>query len=124
MQLGHDISSKAIVPPAKIFGDQRRNSKGWDITDPVTVAEIDAGRNRYKSHQWQGSPVLAVESTSDEVVEVRNPADPDDLVGQIPKPSEPNIHAPMAAARAGSSRGPAGPAGKRAEWTANAADWT
>src|SRR5690554_581624 len=115
MQLGHDISSKAIVPPAKIFGDQRRNSKGWDITDPVTVAEIDTGRNRYKSHQWQGGPVLAVESTSDEVVEVRNPADPDDLVGHITYTSEADIHAAMDAARDGFSQWSAVPAEQRAE---------
>jgi RHH-type proline utilization regulon transcriptional repressor/proline dehydrogenase/delta 1-pyrroline-5-carboxylate dehydrogenase len=115
MQLGHDISSKAIVPPAKIFGEQRRNSKGWDITDPVTVAEIDAGRNQYKTHQWQGGPVLAVESSSDEVVEVRNPADPDDLVGHITYTSEADIHAAMDAARDGFSQWSAVPAEQRAE---------
>ena len=115
MKLGHDISSKAIVPPAKVFGDQRRNSKGWDITDPVTVAEIDAGRNQYKTHQWQGGPVLAVESVSDEVVEVRNPADPDDLVGQITYASEADINAAMDAAQEGFAQWSAVPAEQRAE---------
>ena len=47
----------AIVKPAKIFGEQRRNSKGWDITDPVTIGEINRGRDRYRDFQWQGGPV-------------------------------------------------------------------
>src|SRR5690606_14987220 len=33
-------ANPAIPRPVDIFGAQRRNSKGWDITDPVTLAEI------------------------------------------------------------------------------------
>ncbi|WP_336366126.1 bifunctional proline dehydrogenase/L-glutamate gamma-semialdehyde dehydrogenase PutA [Marinobacter sp. C2H3] len=101
---GRKISSKAIVPPAKIFGDQRRNSKGWDITDPVTVAEIDEGRNAYRTHQWQGGPLLAVDSQSTDVQEVRNPANPEDLVGQITFTSEADIDAALDAAQDGFKR--------------------
>ncbi len=60
-EMGENISSKAIVHPFKLFGAQRRNSKGWDITDPVTVQEIDAGRNAYRHHRWNGGPVIAGE---------------------------------------------------------------
>ncbi|WP_372985649.1 bifunctional proline dehydrogenase/L-glutamate gamma-semialdehyde dehydrogenase PutA [Marinobacter sp.] len=101
LALGENISSKAIVPSAKIFGDQRRNSKGWDITDPVTVAEIEEGRGRFREHQWKGGPVLAVESSSDEVHEVRNPANPDDLVGHITFTSEADISVALDAAQEG-----------------------
>ncbi|BFN14830.1 bifunctional proline dehydrogenase/L-glutamate gamma-semialdehyde dehydrogenase PutA [Marinobacter sp. RI1] len=112
--LGQNLSSKAIVHPSKIFGEQRRNSKGWDITDPVTVAEIDEGRNRYKSHQWKGGPVLAVDSVSDEVVEVRNPANPDDLVGHITYTSEADISSALDAAQEGFKQWSAVPAEERA----------
>lgn len=99
--LGENLSSKAIVHPSKIFGDQRRNSKGWDITDPVTVAAIDEGRNRYKTFQWQGGPVMAVEASGGEVVEVRNPAKPEDVVGQITYASSADISAALDAAQDG-----------------------
>ncbi|GGC75889.1 bifunctional proline dehydrogenase/L-glutamate gamma-semialdehyde dehydrogenase PutA [Marinobacter halophilus] len=113
--LGRDLSSKAIVHPSKLFGEHRRNSKGWDITDPVTVAEIDEGRNRYKTYQWQGGPLLAVPTASDEVQEVRNPADPDDLVGHITYTSKADISAALDAAQQGFSHWSTVPAEKRAE---------
>ena len=114
LDLGRDISSKAIVPPARIFGDQRRNSKGWDITDPVTVAEIEAGRGRFRDHQWQGGPMLAVDAGSSDVHEVRNPANPDDLVGHITFTSEADIDAALDAARTGFERWSAVPVEERA----------
>ncbi len=114
-ELGHDLSSKAIVPPTKIFGDQRRNSKGWDLTDPVTVAELDEGRGRYKTHQWKGGPVMAGSVSGGEVVEVRNPANPDDLVGQVTHASEADVSAALDAAQDGFKNWSAVPAEKRAE---------
>jgi len=99
--LGREVSSRMIVPPSQIFGEQRRNSRGWDITDPVTVAEIEKGRGRFREHQWQGGPVLASEVRGSEVLEVRNPANPDDLVGHITHASEEDIDAALDAASEG-----------------------
>lgn len=100
-KLGRNLASKAIVHPSKIFGEQRRNSKGWDITDPVTVAKIDEGRGRYKTHQWEGGPVFAGTASGGEVVDVRNPANPDDLVGRLTYASEADVSAALDAAQDG-----------------------
>ncbi|WP_417547849.1 bifunctional proline dehydrogenase/L-glutamate gamma-semialdehyde dehydrogenase PutA [Marinobacter segnicrescens] len=97
--LGENLSSKAIVKPAKIFGEQRRNSKGWDITDPVTIGEINRGRDRYRDFQWQGGPVTLNGPAGGDSQEVRNPADPDDLVGQITWASEQDIDVAIDAAQ-------------------------
>ena len=97
--LGENLSSKAIVKPAKIFGEQRRNSKGWDITDPVTIGEINRGRDRYRDFQWQGGPVTVNDPAGGDSQEVRNPADPDDLVGQITWASEQDIDVAIDAAQ-------------------------
>ncbi|MGM0953564.1 MAG: bifunctional proline dehydrogenase/L-glutamate gamma-semialdehyde dehydrogenase PutA [Pseudomonadota bacterium] len=114
-ELGHDLSSKAIVPPPKIFGDQRRNSKGWDLTDPVTVAELDEGRGRYKHHQWQFGPVFAGSASGGETAEVRNPARPEDVVGHITHASEADVDKALDAAQEGFRQWSAVPAEKRAE---------
>ena len=98
LAMGENISSKVIVPPAKLFGDQRRNSKGWDITDPVTLEAIEQGRGQYRSHLWQGGPVIAGEVSGGQQLEVRNPANPDDLVGHITHASEADIETAIAAA--------------------------
>ncbi|PPK50152.1 bifunctional proline dehydrogenase/L-glutamate gamma-semialdehyde dehydrogenase PutA [Marinobacter persicus] len=112
--LGHNLSSKAIVPPAKIFGDQRRNSKGWDLTDPVTIAELDEGRGQYKTHQWELGPVFAGSANGGDVVEVRNPANPDDMVGKITHASEADVNAALDAAQEGFKQWSAVPAEERA----------
>ncbi|WP_020681561.1 bifunctional proline dehydrogenase/L-glutamate gamma-semialdehyde dehydrogenase PutA [Marinobacterium rhizophilum] len=99
--MGDSLSSKAIVRPAALYGAERRNAKGWDITDPVEVAEIEAERGRFKTCQWQGGPVLGCEVKGGEVQEVRNPADPSDLVGHVTQASKEDIEGAIEAAQSG-----------------------
>ena len=98
--LGREISSKAIVKPANLFGEKRRNSKGWDITDPVTIGEIDRGRGQYREHRWKGGPVVVSDVIGTEVQVVRNPANPEDLVGYVTQASPDDIDAAINAAQA------------------------
>ncbi|MFP3977645.1 bifunctional proline dehydrogenase/L-glutamate gamma-semialdehyde dehydrogenase PutA [Marinobacter sp. KMM 10035] len=100
-ELGKNLSSKAIVPPTELFGAKRRNSKGWDITDPVTVARIDEGRGAFRSHLWTGGPLIAGTVTGTDVLEVTNPANPDDLVGHITHANEADVNAAITAAEQG-----------------------
>ncbi|HAU18098.1 MAG TPA: bifunctional proline dehydrogenase/L-glutamate gamma-semialdehyde dehydrogenase, partial [Marinobacter adhaerens] len=99
-EMGNNISSKAIVHPFKLFGDQRRNSKGWDITDPVTVNEIEKGRGAYKDYRWKGGPLIAGEVAGTEIQVVRNPADPDDLVGHVTQASDADVDTAITSAAA------------------------
>jgi len=100
-EMGKNISSKAIVHPFNLFGDQRRNSKGWDITDPVTVEAIEKGRGAYKEYRWKGGPLIAGEVAGTEVQVVRNPADPDDLVGHVTQASDADVDTAITAAAEG-----------------------
>ncbi|WP_166263508.1 bifunctional proline dehydrogenase/L-glutamate gamma-semialdehyde dehydrogenase PutA [Marinobacter caseinilyticus] len=100
-EMGENISSKAIVHPRKLFGEQRRNSKGWDITDPLTVAEIDKGRDAFRDHRWTGGPVIAGNVAGTEVQVVRNPANPEDTVGHVTQASEADVDTAIAAAQEG-----------------------
>ena len=100
-ELGENLSSKVIVRPADLFGANRRNSKGWDITDPVTVAQIDKGRDAFLRHRWAGGPLIAAEVAGTDVVEVKNPAKPDDLVGHITHANEADVDAAITAAEQG-----------------------
>ncbi|MDC0661480.1 bifunctional proline dehydrogenase/L-glutamate gamma-semialdehyde dehydrogenase PutA [Marinobacter sp. SS21] len=101
MALGDAIASSAIVRPAELFGAHRRNAKGWDITDPITVAAIEQGRGTFRRHRWKGGPVLAAEPVGTEVQVIRNPADPDDLVGHVVQASPADIETAIVAAREG-----------------------
>ena len=75
--LGDKVVNQQIPLPANLYGDQRRNSKGWDITDYSTIQQIHRGREKYRSYQWQFS------SATNNQIEVYNPADADDRVGQL-----------------------------------------
>ena len=99
--LGDNVPSKVITRPADLYGAERRNSRGWDITDPVEIETIEAGRAPFKTHQWRGGPLIAGEVRSTEVEEVRNPARPDDLVGQVTQASREDIETAIASAQSG-----------------------
>lgn len=100
-EMGKDISSEAIIHPFKIFGEHRRNSKGWDLTDPVTIDAIEEGRGAYKEHHWKGGPLISGKVAGTEVQVVRNPANPDDLVGHVTQANEADIETAISAAQKG-----------------------
>jgi len=113
-QMGDNLSSKAIVPPADIYGAQRRNARGWDLTDPTEVHSIESGRSPFRTHRWTGGPLLANEVRGGEVLEVRNPANPDDQVGHVTQAASEDIEQAFAAAQSGFSAWSALPAQERA----------
>ncbi|MFT7366551.1 MAG: RHH-type proline utilization regulon transcriptional repressor/proline dehydrogenase [Marinobacter psychrophilus] len=121
-EMGDDISSKAIVRPARLFGENRRNSKGWDLTDSVTIEAIDKGRDAYREHHWNGGPLIAGEVSGTEVQVVRNPANPEDLVGHVTQANEADIETAISAAQKGFKSWSATPAEERAACLRRVAD--
>ena len=85
---GDLIANPAIARPAAIFGPDRANARGWDLTDPVTVAELKAARDGFAGTQWTAAPTAqddggANEATATERWTVINPAEPSDIVGHV-----------------------------------------
>ncbi|RUY35865.1 proline dehydrogenase family protein, partial [Mesorhizobium sp. M7A.F.Ca.CA.002.07.1.1] len=51
-------ANPAIARPSQIFGAGRRNSKGFDITDTVTLAAIDKARAAFAGpDRWHAKPI-------------------------------------------------------------------
>ncbi|MEQ1938799.1 bifunctional proline dehydrogenase/L-glutamate gamma-semialdehyde dehydrogenase PutA [Mesorhizobium sp. CN5-321] len=72
-----------IPTPAAIFKGVRSNSKGFDITDPVTLAEIDTEREKFAApHQWRAKPLTRAAGAG-KARPVVNPARPSEAVGMI-----------------------------------------
>ncbi len=81
---GRAIANPRIIPPTALFGDARRNAKGWDLTDPKTVEALEAARAPFKDRRWSGGPMLAGAETPDRPRrDARNPANPDEVVGSV-----------------------------------------
>ena len=71
----------AIAMPRDLFAPSRGNSRGWDVTDPVALAGIEAGRAPFAApHRWTARPTAGSGSTPRTVL---NPADPSDIVGEV-----------------------------------------
>ena len=72
----------AIPQPSDIYAP-RPNSNGWDITDPLDLAMIDAGRRPYLfPFQWRAEPPSPF-THDGRVRDIINPADPNDVVGKV-----------------------------------------
>lgn len=102
--MGENISSAAIVRPAALFGEKRQNARGWDITDPVQIAELAAQQADFKTAQWQAAPMIAGQSVSQKALAIHNPAIPDDTVGQVIESCPEDIESAIVAAQGGYRR--------------------
>ena len=120
-EAGGFAPNPAIPQPSEVFAP-RLNSKGWDITDPLDLAMIDAGRKPFQSpFQWGAEP-LSPCTHDGQARTVINPADPNDIVGHVvethPDRAEACVTAAIEAQPAWESSG----ASKRAEILRRVAD--
>ena len=99
--LGGTVANPAIAAPADIFLPARRNAKGWDLTDPLTVEAIEAARAPFRAAVWEAGPLIAGEGRGASRAEVRNPARPDDIVGTVTEAAPADIETALEAARSG-----------------------
>ncbi len=71
-------ANPAIRRPEDLFRSARPNSVGIDLTDPLTVAEVEAGRAPFAPpFTWQAGSGTAGNR------DVTNPARPDEVAGQV-----------------------------------------
>ncbi|WP_292435423.1 L-glutamate gamma-semialdehyde dehydrogenase, partial [Mesorhizobium sp.] len=76
-------ANPAIARPAAIFGAHRRNSKGFDISDAVTLAAIDRARAEFAgADRWHAKPITPAAGYG-KPRQIVNPAKPDEVVGTV-----------------------------------------
>jgi RHH-type proline utilization regulon transcriptional repressor/proline dehydrogenase/delta 1-pyrroline-5-carboxylate dehydrogenase len=76
-------ANPAIAKPAEIFGAQRKNSRGFDITDPVTLADIEKARSGFAGKErWSATPITRAAGYGSKR-SVQNPAKVKDVVGTV-----------------------------------------
>ncbi len=83
--------NRAVLSPADLFAPERRNARGWDLHDPDDLAEIEAARSGFRETQWEAGPRLAGPADGGTLVEIRNPARPDDIVGRVTLATEADV---------------------------------
>jgi RHH-type transcriptional regulator, proline utilization regulon repressor / proline dehydrogenase / delta 1-pyrroline-5-carboxylate dehydrogenase len=124
-----------IPLPVQLFGAERSNSAGIDLSDESRLQELDASFQRSGLQQWQAAPLLADDAidSNDAATGARselpgsakailNPADHSDVVGQVIEADERIVERALIAAEAAAPFWESTPAHVRAEALRKAAD--
>ena len=111
-----------IASPAEIFGDGRPNAKGWDITDTVTLGEIEKARAAFAApHKWRAKPLTRAKGKA-KARNVLNPAIVDEVVGSVVEATEAQVREAVGIAVAAQPAWAARPVAERAGMLRKAAD--
>jgi len=90
-QIATTGANSAVTRPNALFGTGRVNSKGFDLADPLTLAEIEAARAPFATHRWTAAPLIAGDLAPGVPREVSAPANPEDRVGTVQEASPQDI---------------------------------
>lgn len=107
-------TSRGIVHPSDLFEPGRRNSAGWDLSNPHDLARYDDARGPYENHVWRAAPAIVGEIETALEREIRNPARPSDIVGYVADISVAGVDIAFSAAEDGVADWSARPASERA----------
>ncbi len=113
----------AILAPRALYGAARRNARGFDLNAPEVLDDIAAGRAPFAAgHRWRAAPVLADGTAAGGTTAVRNPANPNDVVGEVVATPVDAVGAAIAAAVRAQRDWDARPVAARADCLRRAAD--
>jgi RHH-type proline utilization regulon transcriptional repressor/proline dehydrogenase/delta 1-pyrroline-5-carboxylate dehydrogenase len=115
----------AIALPRELFGpagQARANSRGLDLADEPTLGRLQGAFAAAAASTWTAEPMLAAGAAQGAWQAVRNPADPDDCVGQVREATPADVQAALGAAALAAPAWAATPPAERAACLEAAAD--
>ena len=111
-----------IPPPRLLFGEERLNSPGINLADPLEWLPLQARIARAMSEQWTAASIVGGEQRHTRADVVRNPADRDEVVGQLSAASEADVEKALDIAAGAQRDWDETPAEERARILERAAD--
>lgn len=114
-------SHPLIALPRDLFGRERLNSQGLDLSNEATLAPLDAALKASAGIHWKAAPRLA-HTPAVESRLVLNPANLADVVGSVVEASEEDVRSAAAVAAAAAGGWKAVPAAVRAQYLLRASD--
>ena len=104
-----------IALPRDLFGPERRNSAGLDLSSEAVLAALAPALRESAARDWQAAPMLASPVPGGTAREIRNPADRADRIGRVTEAAPAQIEQALADALAAAEAwGRASPAGRAA----------
>ncbi|RJG08172.1 trifunctional transcriptional regulator/proline dehydrogenase/L-glutamate gamma-semialdehyde dehydrogenase [Noviherbaspirillum cavernae] len=90
-----------IPLPLDLYGAERRNSAGFDLSNESVLRDIDAAFTQFGATQWQAAPLLAASlAEGGQPQPITNPADRRDIVGHVIEADEQHVASALDAAQA------------------------
>jgi RHH-type proline utilization regulon transcriptional repressor/proline dehydrogenase/delta 1-pyrroline-5-carboxylate dehydrogenase len=80
-----------IPAPPDLYGSERRNARGWDLSDPLVIAELEERLQRAYSESWQAAARVAGEDCDGPPRAVASPADAEDVLGVVVEASDADV---------------------------------
>ena len=111
-----------IPLPRDLYGALRRNSAGLDLSDPLALAELQAGLRLAASRDWQAAPALAGSHAAGEAKPMLDPSDRRNRIGGVIEANEAEVDGALDQAVAAAAGWDAAGADSRAATLERAAD--
>ncbi len=112
-----------IPLPLDMFGMERRNSAGIDLSNEDVLRHADAAFARFGNKQWEAAPLLAIATENAvQAQAVTNPADHRDVVGQVIEAGAEDVESALSSAEAYATDWQTTPPATRATALRHAAD--
>ena len=118
----HGQMHAALPLPRKLYGTERDNSAGVDLSNELVLQQLQIDLNQAAEQPFQATSLLAVDEQTDVVHQVINPADRQDVVGTARFSTVSVVPAVVAAAVAAQSEWAEQPAALRADCLRRFAD--
>ncbi|MEX1180858.1 MAG: bifunctional proline dehydrogenase/L-glutamate gamma-semialdehyde dehydrogenase PutA [Cucumibacter sp.] len=90
---------RPVPRPPDLFGQERSNSSGVNLNDPVDAGAFDQARSPFRSATWHAEPLLAGPVAGGARSAVKNPAEPSDRPGTVTEASPSDVETALASAR-------------------------
>ena len=99
--LGDELINPVVAAPHAIYGPGRLAARGFDRADPLTIDPLEQARSAFRSVQWHAGPVCAQhgQGVAHSVV---NPANRNDIVGEVIEVSAEQVDDAIAKAKSAS----------------------
>jgi RHH-type proline utilization regulon transcriptional repressor/proline dehydrogenase/delta 1-pyrroline-5-carboxylate dehydrogenase len=79
----NQVKSKPLTVPGDLFGAQRRNSQGLNLSDPEVLQQLQQDLAATSDHTWQAAPLIAGQQIRGEPHPIYSPHDRYRLVGEV-----------------------------------------
>ncbi|MDT4288163.1 bifunctional proline dehydrogenase/L-glutamate gamma-semialdehyde dehydrogenase PutA [Methylomonas sp. MO1] len=87
----NQVDSEPLAVPSELFGAQRRNSQGLNLSNPEVLQQLQQDLAAMSDHKLQAAPMVAGRQTPGEPHPVYSPHDRHRLVGEVVFSSQSDI---------------------------------